>query len=252
MNAAAGGDGTILILPTYNEVASLAPVVARLREVAPRLRILIIDDASPDGTGELADRLAAAHDRVSVLHRPAKLGLGTAYLAGFGHAIDGGYRRVVEMDADGSHLPEELPRLLAVDADLVIGSRWIPGGRIVGWPRIRRAISRTGTAVARIALRSRLHDITSGFRVYDTAALSRIPLDRITSRGYGFQVELAWTLERTGHRIAEVPITFVERESGHSKMTIGIVWEALVNVIRWGVALRLRRRGREPGRPVPE
>ncbi|UBH04906.1 dolichol-phosphate mannosyltransferase [Leucobacter sp. Psy1] len=244
------GADALLVLPTYNERASLGDVVARLLRVAPALRILIVDDASPDGTGALADRLAAADERISVLHREDKLGLGTAYVAGFRRAITDGYQRVIEMDADGSHLPEELPRLLASNADLVIGSRWIPGGRIVGWPRYRRAISRTGTAVARVALRSRLRDITSGYRVFRVDALSGLELEEITSRGYGFQVELAWTLERTGHQLAEVPITFVERASGHSKMTIGIVWEALVGVLAWGVALRLGAKGmrgaREP------
>lgn len=244
------GADALVILPTYNEVDSLGDVVARVLEIAPSARILIVDDGSPDGTGALADQLSAADERVSVLHRAGKLGLGTAYIAGFRRAIADRYQRVIEMDADGSHLPEELPRLLAADADLVIGSRWIPGGRIVGWPRHRRAISRTGTVVARLALRSRLRDITSGYRVFRVDALRRLDLDRITSRGYGFQVELAWTLERTGHRLAEVPITFVERASGRSKMTIGIVWEALIGVLGWGLALRLRsRRERRDRRP---
>lgn len=236
------GADALVILPTYNEVDSLGDVVARVLEIAPSARILIVDDGSPDGTGALADQLSAADERVSVLHRAGKLGLGTAYIAGFQRAIAERYHRVIEMDADGSHLPEELPRLLAADADLVIGSRWIPGGRIVGWPRHRRAISRTGTVVARLALRSRLRDITSGYRVFRVDALRGLDLDRITSRGYGFQVELAWTLERTGHRLAEVPITFVERASGRSKMTIGIVWEALIGVLGWGLALRIRSR----------
>lgn len=244
------GADALVILPTYNEVDSLGDVVARVLEIAPSARILIVDDGSPDGTGALADELSAADERVSVLHRAGKLGLGTAYIAGFRRAIAERYHRVIEMDADGSHLPEELPRLLAADADLVIGSRWIPGGRIVGWPRHRRAISRTGTVVARLALRSRLRDITSGYRVFRVDALRGLDLERITSRGYGFQVELAWTLERTGHRLAEVPITFVERASGRSKMTIGIVWEALIGVLGWGLALRLRsRRERRDRRP---
>ena len=244
------GADALVILPTYNEVDSLGDVVARVLEIAPSARILIVDDGSPDGTGALADELSAADERVSVLHRAGKLGLGTAYIAGFRRAIAERYHRVIEMDADGSHLPEELPRLLAADADLVIGSRWIPGGRIVGWPRHRRAISRTGTVVARLALRSRLRDITSGYRVFRVDALRDLDLERITSRGYGFQVELAWTLERTGHRLAEVPITFVERASGRSKMTIGIVWEALIGVLGWGLALRLRsRRERRDRRP---
>ncbi|MBO2991041.1 polyprenol monophosphomannose synthase [Leucobacter tardus] len=243
------GADALVILPTYNEVASLRDVVSRVLEIAPAVRILIVDDASPDGTGALADELSTVDERISVIHRAGKLGLGTAYIAGFRQAIAAGYHRVVEMDADGSHLPEELPHLLAVDADLVIGSRWIPGGRIVGWPRHRRAISRTGTVVARLALRSRLRDITSGYRVFSVDALRGLDLDAITSRGYGFQVEIAWTLERTGHRLAEVPITFVERASGRSKMTIGIVWEALTGVLGWGLALRIRSRRERGARP---
>lgn len=235
--------GALVILPTYNEVASLADVVERILVHAPSADVLIIDDASPDGTGELADRLAAAHRRVRAMHRSGKLGLGSAYVLGFGEALRGGYERVVEMDADGSHLPEQLPSLLAAahrSPGLVIGSRWIPGGRIENWPWYRRVISRTGTWVARRVLRSRLHDITSGFRVFDAAWLRRLDLDLVDSRGYGFQVEIAWTLERAGCPIAETPIAFVERTGGRSKMSFGIVLEALANVIRWGIDLRLR------------
>jgi len=230
-----------VILPTYNERATLSEVVARVLAAVPEAELLIVDDASPDGTGELAEQLAGRDPRVSVLRRPGKQGLGTAYVAGFAHATTHGFRRVVEMDADASHLPEELPGLLTAARDgagLVIGARWVPGGRVIGWPRYRRCISRTGTRVARAALGSRLHDITSGFRVIDVGWISRIDLHRIESEGYGFQVEVAWTLERLGCPIAEVPITFVERASGRSKMTLGIVAEALRLVLLWGWRLR--------------
>lgn len=255
-----------MILPTYDERDTLPPTVEGVLRLLPAARVLVIDDASPDGTGEVAERLAAAHDRVSVQHRSGKLGLGTAYALGFRHAMAHGFRYVVEMDSDGSHRVEDLPRLLAAaegrsadpadDRDpaagataqagegsgLVIGARWVPGGRIVGWPWYRRCISRTGTAVARVALRSRLRDLTSGFRVIDTRWLSRLDLDAIDSEGYGFQVETAWALERLGCPIAEVPITFVERAGGRSKMSLAIVVEALLGVLRWGWRLRFPRR----------
>lgn len=240
------GRSALIILPTYNESDTLAEIVERVLAAAPEAGVLVVDDASPDGTGEIADALAAQDPRVSVVHREGKLGLGTAYVLGFEHAIAGGYRWAIEMDADGSHLPEELPRLLdAADsgAGLVIGARWIPGGRIQGWPRYRRWVSLTGTRVARSALRSRLRDATSGYRVLDTRWLQRIDLPRIAAQGYGFQVEVAWMLERSGCAVAEVPITFVERRAGRSTMTIGIVAEALRLVMLWGWRLRV-----EPGR----
>lgn len=245
---ALGVDTVLVILPTYNERESVAEIVARLHATVPGLNVLVIDDASPDGTGELADRLAREDERVSVLHRPGKLGLGTAYLEGFAWAAARGYRWVVEMDADGSHLPEQLPALLAAaraGAGLVIGARWISGGSVVGWPRYRRWISRTGTRVARAALRSQLHDITSGYRVFDSEWLARLSRADISAEGYGFQVEVAWGLERLGCPIAEVPIAFVERAHGRSKMTPGIVAEALWLVLCHGMRLRLGRRTRK-------
>ena len=243
------GERALVILPCYDEAETLADVVARVLAAAPEADLLVIDDASRDGSGRIADELAERDPRVSVLHRPAKLGLGSAYIAGFRRALDGGYRWAVEMDADGSHLPEELPGLLeaARGAGLVLGARWVPGGRIVGWPWHRRCISRTGTWVARVALRSELHDITSGFRVIDTGWLRRIDLSRVAAQGYGFQVEMAWALERLGCPIAEVPITFVERRAGRSKMTAGIVAEALGLVLRWGWSLRFGRLRGEAG-----
>lgn len=237
-----GAEPVLVILPTYNERDSLAEVLTRLNAATPSADVLVIDDASPDGTGDLADRLARADERVSVLHRPGKLGLGTAYLEGFAWADGRGYRWIAQMDADGSHLPEQLPELLAAakaGSGLVIGTRWIAGGSVVGWPRYRRWISRTGTRVARLALRSRLHDITSGYRVFDRAWLTRLPRDQVSAEGYGFQVEVAWGLERLGCPIAEVPITFTQRPHGRSKMTLGIVIEALWLVLCHGARLRL-------------
>ena len=230
----------LVVLPTYNEVETLGGVVDRVLRAVSNAHILIIDDNSTDGTGSLADNLAA-DARISVMHRAGKLGLGTAYVAGFTHALSAHYRWVVAMDADGSHLPEELPALLHAARDgagLVIGARWIDGGKIAGWPWYRVLVSRIGTAVARVALRSKLHDLTSGFRVIDTSWLAQLDLDEIYSEGYGFQVESAWLLERSGCPITEVPITFVERAGGRSKMSFGIVAEALVSVLTWGLKIR--------------
>lgn len=246
----------LIVLPTFNERATLALVVGEVLRTVPGAHVLIVDDASPDGTGAIADSLAAAEPRVTVLHRAAKFGLGTAYLAGFGIALERGFDFAVEMDSDGSHQARELPALLAAahnGAGLVIGTRWMPGGEIVNWPRHRRLISRGGTAFARLALRSELRDLTSGFRVLSREWLERIAHEPIESEGYAFQVEMAWRLERMGCRVEEVPITFVERTAGRSKMSVRIVWEALTNVVRWGRGLR---RGdaaaRVQGAPVPD
>ena len=245
---------TLVVLPTYNERESLDAVVRAVLAQDPDVSVLIIDDASPDGTGALADELAATHPRVIALHRPAKLGLGTAYLAGFRYALAHGYPFVAEMDADGSHEPEQLPALLAAaraSGDLVIGTRWMPGGEIVNWPWHRKLISRGGTAFARRALRSQLRDLTSGYRVLSARAVRALDLDTIDSQGYAFQVETAWRLERLGCAVVEVPITFVERQTGRSKMSLGIMAEAFVNVLRWG---RSERRSaaahRASGTPV--
>ncbi|MEP6480294.1 MAG: polyprenol monophosphomannose synthase [Rhodoglobus sp.] len=231
----------LVVLPTYNEIESLERMLGRLRQAVPSADVLIVDDSSPDGTGELADRLAAADPGVSVLHRPAKDGLGRAYLAGFARAIEGNYDYVVEIDADGSHDPDELPTMLAVaedGADLVIGSRWVAGGEVRNWPWLRQAISRGGNWYARTALRSRIRDITAGFRVYRVSALRDLNLGGVSSQGYCFQVELAWLLEKSGHAVQEHPITFVERATGRSKMHPGIVLEALARVTVWGISRR--------------
>ena len=228
----------LLLVPTYNEIDGLEHMIGRIRAAAPAGDVLIIDDASPDGTGALADRLAAEDPAVDVLHRARKEGLGPAYLAGFAVALERGYRYVVEIDADGSHDPTELPRMLqlaADGADLVLGSRWMPGGAVRNWPRLRQAISRAGNSYARWVLRSRIRDLTSGFRVFRTDALRRVGLDGVASHGYGFQVELAWRFERAGLTVVEHPITFVERSTGRSKMHLGIVAEALLRVTLWGM-----------------
>lgn len=236
---------TLVIVPTYNEAESIRPIVARIRRAVPDADVLVVDDGSPDGTGDIADDIAAHDPHVEVLHRPAKAGLGAAYLHGFTRAIEGGYDAVVEIDADGSHDPAELPAMLALlansPADLVIGSRWVRGGRVVNWPWPRRAISRSGNRYARWMLRSRIHDLTAGFRAYRTSALRGLDRAVVSSQGYCFQVELAWRVEAAGAVVVEHPIAFVERENGQSKMGPGIVAEALVRVTRWGVSARFGR-----------
>ncbi|MFM9878628.1 MAG: polyprenol monophosphomannose synthase [Rhodoglobus sp.] len=234
---------TLVIVPTYNEIGSLERIVGRLRQHVPEVDLLVVDDASPDGTGELADRLAAADPRVRVLHRATKDGLGKAYLAGFALALAEDYDFVVEIDADGSHDPASLPAMLAAARagdDLVIGSRWVRGGAVVNWPWLRQAISRAGNWYARTLLRSHIRDITAGYRVYRASSLRDLALTTVSSQGYCFQVELAWQLEQTGHHISEHPITFVERTTGRSKMHAGIVLEALVRVTLWGLSAGFR------------
>jgi dolichol-phosphate mannosyltransferase len=229
---------TLVVIPTYNERDSLAPLVAAIRSGYPDLSLLVVDDASPDGTGRLADELSANDTSISVLHRAAKDGLGVAYRAGFEWGLKQGYERFVEMDADGSHAPADLQRLLNAShgADLVIGSRWVPGGQVLNWPRRRLLISRAGTQYARLMLRLPVQDATAGFRVLSRRAVEAIDLDDIASHGYCFQIDVTRRLHRAGLRIAEVPVTFVERTRGRSKMTLGIVFEALWRVTWWGLA----------------
>ena len=238
MTPSDSGASALVIIPTFNERENLPKIVGRVREVLPEGHVLVVDDGSPDGTGQVADDMAAADPHIHVKHRTGKLGLGSAYLQGFAWGLGEGYDYLIEMDADGSHQVSELPLLLAAVADgaaLAIGSRWVDGGRIVNWPRHRQAISRAGTAYARILLRSHLQDITSGFRAYSRAALESIDLDSLGAAGYVFQIELAWRIERQGLPIREVPITFIERVHGSSKMTTRIVVEALAKVTRWGL-----------------
>jgi len=238
----------LVVVPTYDERENLRPIAERLFAAVPEVDLLVVDDDSPDGTGALADRLAAEDGRVHVLHRTEKAGLGAAYTAGFDWARDRGYDVVVEMDADGSHAPEQLPRLLTAlgDADLVLGSRWVPGGEVVNWPVTRELLSRGGNAYTRHVLGLPLQDATGGFRAYRRSVLDALPLGGVASQGYCFQVDLAWRTWCAGFRVVEVPITFVERERGESKMSRAIVLEALWRVTWWGV-----RRGRA-ARPLPE
>jgi dolichol-phosphate mannosyltransferase len=203
--------------------------------------VLVVDDGSPDGTGDLADKVAEHDDRVHVLHRTAKAGLGAAYLAGFAWGMEREYDVLIEMDADGSHLPEQLPRLLEAlpRADLVLGSRWVPGGRVVNWPKRRQFLSRGGNTYTRWALGLPLRDATGGFRAFRRTTLEGIDLPSVTSQGYCFQVDMARRTVDRGFRVAEVPITFVEREYGESKMSGAIVREALLRVTQWGAIRRL-------------
>ncbi|MGB7588021.1 MAG: polyprenol monophosphomannose synthase [Solirubrobacterales bacterium] len=222
-----------LVLPTYNEADNIEAFVAAVREKLPASgHILIVDDNSPDGTGEIADRLAAEHENVEVLHRPRKEGLGPAYIAGFRRALDGGAGLILEMDADFSHAPAYLPRLLdaAARADLVIGSRYVAGGGVGDWGVLRRAISRGGSVYARLALGVRVRDLTGGFKCFRREVLEAIDLDAVRSRGYAFQVELTYAAIRHGFSVLEVPIVFHDRRLGHSKMDRSIVLEAIWRV----------------------
>lgn len=232
------GEGVLVVVPTYDERLNIERTIARLRAAVPRAHALVVDDASPDGTGEVADRLASEDPQVHVLHRLGKQGLGAAYLAGFDWGLSRGYEVLVEMDADGSHQPEQLPRLLAAleDADLVLGSRWVPGGSVVNWPRSRELLSRGGNSYVRIVLGLGLRDATGGFRAFRRATLEKLDLDGVASQGYCFQVDLARRAVERGARVVEVPIEFVERELGESKMNGHIVREALWRVTVWGLS----------------
>lgn len=235
----------LVVIPTYEERENLGRVVARLNTAVPAADILVVDDASPDGTGELAEEMAAKDPRVRVLHREGKNGLGAAYLAGFRHALSGEHQVVVEMDADGSHAPEDLPELLEAlesdgGADLVLGSRYVPGGRVVNWPAHRQLLSRGANLYARLALGAPVKDITGGFRAFRRQVLEDLDITTVASTGYCFQVDMAWRAQQAGFRIREVPITFTERELGASKMSVEVMAEALWRIAGWGVSHRLR------------
>ncbi|GAB2853855.1 polyprenol monophosphomannose synthase [Streptomyces deserti] len=231
----------LVIIPTYNEAENIKGIVGRVRKAVPEAHVLVADDNSPDGTGKLADELAARDDQVHVLHRKGKEGLGAAYLAGFRWGLERDYGVLIEMDADGSHQPEELPRLLTAlkGADLVLGSRWVPGGRVVNWPKSREFISRGGSLYSRLALDLPLKDITGGYRAFRRETLEGLGLDEVASQGYCFQVDLARRAVKAGYHVVEVPITFVERELGDSKMSRDILVEALWRVTAWGVGERV-------------
>ncbi len=235
---------TLIIIPTYNEIDNLRPLLEEIFSYAPETDILIVDDNSPDGTGDLADEIHNENPRVHVLHRPGKLGLGTAYIAGFKYAIEHNYDAAFEMDADFSHDPRYLPDFLKAieNADVVIGSRYIPGGNTPNWSMLRRLISGGGNIFARFMLGIPVHDCTAGYRCYRREVLEKIDLDTIQSQGYAFQVELAYRVMKQGFKIVETPIVFMDRRVGKSKMSRKIVIEGFAYVLK-------ARFSKQPGRP---
>ena len=236
----------VMVIPTYDESLNLAWIVGRLRAAQPGVDVMIVDDNSPDGTGRIADELAAADPQVSVVHRTEKAGLGAAYVNGFRVALAAGYDVIGEMDADGSHQPEQLHRLLDAlgSADLVIGSRWIPGGSVVNWPRSRQLLSRGGNLYVRMLLGVKVRDATAGFRVFKRATLEAIDVETVQSTGYVFQTDMAYRTLKAGLRIVEVPIEFIERERGDSKMSGAVATESLKRITRWGLSERRAQVGR--------
>ena len=244
----------LVIIPTYNERENIDMITSRIRSAVPEAHILVADDNSPDGTGKVADELAADDDHVSVLHRLGKEGLGAAYLDGFGWGMERGYGVLVQCDADGSHQPEQLPRLLAAleHADLVKGSRWVEGGSVVNWPKSREILSRGGSLWTRMMLGVPLRDATGGFNAFRASTLRGIGLDNIASAGYCFQIDLGWRALKAGFTVVEVPITFIEREYGDSKMSQKIVAEALLRTTAWGVKHRAGQVRRLLTRRQPE
>ncbi|WP_260806581.1 polyprenol monophosphomannose synthase [Nocardioides sp. SLBN-35] len=232
-----------MVIPTYNEASNIAWIVERVRTAQPHVDVLVVDDGSPDGTGAVADGIALADPQVHVLHRTAKGGLGAAYLAGFGWALDAGYDVIGEMDADGSHQPEQLQRLLAglQDADLVIGSRWVPGGSVVNWPLQRELLSRGGNLYVRMLLGIAVRDATAGYRLFRRSTLERIRLDEVRSTGYVFQTDLVTRTLQAGLTVREVPIEFVERVRGESKMSGQVALESLKRITWWGLRQRWDR-----------
>ena len=240
---------TLVVIPTYNEAASIADVIGRLLRLeipGHEIEVLVVDDGSPDGTGDIVKALPGiATSRVHLLERSKKTGLGQAYLAGFAWALERSYEVIVEMDGDGSHQPEQLGRLLAAvatGADLAIGSRWIPGGKVDNWSFLRQGLSRAGNAYAKFALNFDLHDATAGYRAFTRGALKTLDLTSVDSSGYCFQIDLAWRAWQRNLRVEEVPITFVERSAGVSKMSKGIVFEAIWQITKWGLHRRTEQR----------
>jgi dolichol-phosphate mannosyltransferase len=233
----------LMVVPTYDEADNVAWLVGRILASVSHADVLVVDDSSPDGTGAIADRMAAEEPRVHVLHRPTKEGLGKAYLAGFRWALARDYDVVGEIDADGSHQPEQLPRLLTAleDADLVIGSRWVPGGSVTNWAFTRKLLSRGGNLYTRLLLGIAVRDTTAGYRLFRRTTLEKIDLDDVSSYGYVFQADLAFRTLRAGLRVVEVPIEFVERVRGDSKMTRDVATESLRRITRWGISERRRQ-----------
>ena len=251
MRYPAAGSRLIVVIPTYNEAENIRLILDRLRAAQPVFDVLVVDDGSPDGTGQIADEYAAEDPAVHVVHRAAKEGLGAAYLEGFAWALGHGYDVIGEMDADGSHQPEQLHRLLEAlpEADLVIGSRYVPGGSIVNWPRRREWLSRGGNIYIRALLGVRVRDVTAGYRLFHRDTLEAIDLATVESTGYVFQADLAYRTLRQGLTVREVPIEFIERERGKSKMSADVATESLRLITEWGVAQRrARRKSTRPGR----
>jgi glycosyltransferase involved in cell wall biosynthesis len=243
----AGDPSALVIVPTYDEAENVRAVTSAVFDALPTAHLLVVDDGSPDGTADIVRELAAADPRVHLLERSGKLGLGTAYVAGFRWGLERGYPLLVEMDADGSHPADRLPALVdAVRADdrvaLAIGSRWVPGGSVVDWPLRRQALSRGANTYARLVLGIDVRDITAGFRVYRADTVARMDLDSVDSKGYCFQVDMTLRVDDLGGRIVEVPIRFRDRVHGVSKMSRSIVVEAMLRVTQWGVERRFRRR----------
>lgn len=236
----AGTGRTVMVVPTFNEAENLEWIVGRLRTAEPEVDVLVVDDSSPDGTGEIADRLAAADPQVQVLHRTEKSGLGAAYVAGFKVALEQGYDVIGEMDADGSHQPEQLYRLRSalLDADLVIGSRYVRGGSVVNWPLFRRILSVFGNLYVRLLLGIKVRDATAGYRLFRRETLEKIDVNTVTTTGYVFQTDLAYRTVRSGLTVREVPIEFVERERGDSKMSGDVALESLQRITWWGLQER--------------
>jgi dolichol-phosphate mannosyltransferase len=232
----------VVVMPTYEERQNLETIAGRLRAAVPDADLLVVDDNSPDGTGDLADKLAEADPHIQVMHRTEKAGLGMAYIAGFRWALDRGYDVICEMDADGSHQPELLPQLLAGlrGADAVIGSRWVPGGKVLNWPKSRLFLSRGANVYTRLMLGLKVKDATGGYRAYRASTLRAISLDTVESAGYCFQIDLTLRVVQAGLRLVEVPITFVERERGASKMSQAVMREAFLRVAQWGLSSRLK------------
>jgi len=233
----------VMVIPTYNESLNLTWIVGRLRTALPGVDVMVVDDNSPDGTGKLADELAAEDPQVMVVHRTEKAGLGAAYVNGFTVALEKGYDVIGEMDADGSHQPEQLHTLLDAlkTADLVIGSRWIPGGSVVNWPKSREYLSRGGNIYVRLLLGVGIRDATAGFRVFRRTTLETIDVTTVQSTGYVFQTDLAWRTLRAGLTVEEVPIEFIERERGDSKMSGSVASESLLRITLWGLHERWNR-----------